>query len=160
MTDAAASSPQAGGGDSNDLQLPRAGSGDDFDGLSDDDDRAAPPPLPVAPTRGDNVAPRRRDINADLDEAYIIQGPRLRVRAYFSSATFNRCFAMALIKPTVGSKLSDLPPEPRNWKSFKNHPRRSDLQLAMDDEYDALIANGTWRPATLQEIADHEVIPG
>jgi hypothetical protein len=67
---------------------------------------------------------------------------------------------MALIKPTVGSKLSDLPPEPRNWKSFKNHPRRSDLQLAMDDEYDALIANGTWRPATLQEIADHEVIPG
>jgi hypothetical protein len=67
---------------------------------------------------------------------------------------------MALIKPTVGSKLSDLPPKPRNWKSFKNYPRRSDLQLAIDDEYDALIANSTWRPATLQEIADYEVIPG
>jgi hypothetical protein len=53
------------------------------------------------------MAPRRRDINADLDEAHITQGPRLRARAYFSSATFYRCFAMALLKPTVGSKLSN-----------------------------------------------------
>jgi hypothetical protein len=42
---------------------------------------------------------------------------------------------MALVKPTVGSKLSSLPPEPRNWKEFKTHPCRDDLQLAMDDEY-------------------------
>jgi hypothetical protein len=160
MTDAAGPLPQAGGSDPDDFQLPRVSGGDDFDGLSDDDDGAAPPPPPVAPTRGNNVAPCRHDINADLDEAHIIQGLRLRVRAHFSSATFDRCFAMALIKPTFGSKLSDLPPEPRNWKSFKNHPRRADLQIAMDDEYDALIANATWRPATLQEIADHEVIPG
>jgi hypothetical protein len=76
-------------------------------GLSDDDDGAALPPLPVALTRGDNMAPRRRDINADLDEAHITQGPRLRARAYFSSATFYCCFAMALLKPTVGSKLSN-----------------------------------------------------
>jgi hypothetical protein len=72
MTDAAALLPQAGGGNSDYLQLPRASGGDDFDGLSDDDDRAAPPPLPVAPTRSNNVASCRRDVNADLDEAHII----------------------------------------------------------------------------------------
>jgi hypothetical protein len=28
----------------------------------------------------------------------------------------------------------------------------------MDEEYDALIANGTWRPATAEEIAKYEII--
>jgi hypothetical protein len=67
---------------------------------------------------------------------------------------------MALIKLTVGLKLLEIPLEPRNYRQFKVHPRRDDLQLAMDDEYTALIANGTWRPATAEEIAKHEVIPG
>jgi hypothetical protein len=66
---------------------------------------------------------------------------------------------MALLKPTVGSKLSELLPEPRNWHAFKIHSRRNDLQLAMDDEYNALITNQTWRPATPSKIATHEVIP-
>jgi hypothetical protein len=59
----------------------------------------------------------------------------------------------------MGSKLSDLPPEPRNWRTFLKHPRRNDLQLAMDDEYNSLIANDTWRPATAEEVTNHEVIP-
>ena len=67
---------------------------------------------------------------------------------------------MALVKPTVGLKLLELPPEPRNYRQFKVHPQRDDLQLAMDDEYTALIANGTWRPATAEEIAKHKVILG
>jgi hypothetical protein len=49
-------------------------------GLSDDDDGAALPPLPVALTRGDNMAPRRRDINADLDEAHIARPASARTR--------------------------------------------------------------------------------
>jgi hypothetical protein len=28
----------------------------------------------------------------------------------------------------------------------------------MDEEYDAIIANGTWRPATAEEIAKYEII--
>jgi hypothetical protein len=64
---------------------------------------------------------------------------------------------MALVRPTT--KLTDMPPEPRNFKQFLQHPRRDDLQLAMDDEYTALIANNTWRPATPKEIAKYEIIP-
>jgi hypothetical protein len=144
--------------DLDDHQLPRAGGGDGFDGFEDDDGAPTPPPQP---TRGNNKAARRREINADLNPAHIVQGPRnRRPRVHFTSTTFDRCFAMALIKPTVGSKLSELPPEPRNYRQFKVHPRRDDLQLAMDDEYTALIANGTWRPATAEEIAKYEVIPG
>jgi hypothetical protein len=58
----------------------------------------------------------------------------------------------------MGSKLSDLPPKPRNWRNFLKHPRRNDLQIAIDDKYNALIANDTWRPATAEEVANHEVI--
>jgi hypothetical protein len=96
--------------DEDNFQLPRAGGGDDFDGLHNDN------ALPEAPpTRGNNQTPRRREINADFDEVHIIHGPRLqRLQPFFTLATFDKCFAMALIKPTVGSKLSDLPPEPRN----------------------------------------------
>jgi hypothetical protein len=57
--------------------------------------------------RGNNRATRRQEINADLNENNIVNGPReRRPRAYFTSTTFDRCFAMALIKPTVSSKLS------------------------------------------------------
>ncbi|KAG9377765.1 rve domain containing protein [Pyrenophora tritici-repentis] len=137
-------------------KLPRADGGDGFDGFEDDDEA---PPAP--PTRGNNKAARRHEINADLNPAHIIHGPRnRRARAFFTSSTFDRCFAMALVKPTLGSKLSELPPEPRNYRQFLKHPRRDDLQLAMDDEYNALIANGTWRPATAEEIAKYEIIPG
>ncbi|KAG9382449.1 rve domain containing protein [Pyrenophora tritici-repentis] len=149
--------PQDGdGGDLDNHQLPRADGGDGFDGFEDDDEA---PPAP--PTRGNNKAARRHEINADLNPAHIIHGPRnRRARAFFTSSTFDRCFAMALVKPTLGSKLSELPPEPRNYRQFLKHPRRDDLQLAMDDEYNALIANGTWRPATAEEIAKYEIIPG
>ncbi|KAG9389227.1 rve domain containing protein [Pyrenophora tritici-repentis] len=149
--------PQDGdGGDLDNHQLPRADGGDGFDGFEDDDEA---PPAP--PTRGNNKAARRHEINADLNPAHIIHGPRnRRARAFFISSTFDRCFAMALVKPTLGSKLSELPPEPRNYRQFLKHPRRDDLQLAMDDEYNALIANGTWRPATAEEIAKYEIIPG
>jgi hypothetical protein len=58
----------------------------------------------------------------------------------------------------MGSKLSNLPPEPRNWRTFLKHPRRNDLQLAIDDEYNSLIANDTWCLATAEEIANHEII--
>jgi hypothetical protein len=130
-----------------DFQLPRAYRGDNFDGL-------------LPPTRGNNETLRRHEINADLNAAHIIDGQRLRrARAHFTSVTFDRCFAMALIKPVVGSKLSELPPEPRNYRDFLKHPRCNDLQLAMDDEFTALILNGTWRPATAEEIATHEIIP-
>jgi hypothetical protein len=112
------------------------------------------------PTQGNNKAPRRHEINADFNKAHIIDSPRLRrPRVVFTSITCDRCFAMALVKPVLGSKLSDLPPEPRNYHEFLKHPRRNDLQLAMDEEFTSLIANSTWRTATAEEIADHEVIP-
>jgi hypothetical protein len=66
---------------------------------------------------------------------------------------------MALVKPVLGSKLSDLPPEPCNYREFLKHPHRNDLQLAMNEEFTSLIANSTWRTATAEEIANHEVIP-
>ena len=151
---APATLPTPGGDDDSELedfQLPRTGGGDDFDGLL----RPLSPP-----TRGNNYAPRRLEINADFNPLNIIEGRRNRnARAYFTSATFDRCLAMALVKPTIGSKLSSLPPEPRNWKDFKTHPRRNDLQIAMDEEYNALIMNNTWTPATADEIATHSIIP-
>jgi hypothetical protein len=147
------------------FQLPEAGGGQGFDGL---DENA--PETPQAPalqdallaTRGNNRAPRRQEINADLNENNVVNGPReRRPRAYFTSTTFDRCFAMALIKPTVGSKLSSLPPEPRNYKQFQSHPRRPQLQVAMDEEYNALTEIGTWRPATPEEISahGHQILP-
>jgi hypothetical protein len=151
--------------DGDSFQLPEAGGGQDFDGL---DENA--PETPQAPalqdelpaTRGNNRAPRRQEINADLNENNVVNGPReRRPRAYFTSTTFDRCFAMALIKPTVGSKLSSLPPEPRNYKQFRSHPRRPQLQVAMDEEYNVLTEIGTRRPATPEEIAAHrhQILP-
>ena len=94
------------------FQLPEAGGGHDFDGLQHE-----PDPLP--PTRGNNRAPRRQEISADIDKAQIIEGKRTRqktgARAYFTSTTFNCCLALALIKLTVGLKLSSLPLELRNY---------------------------------------------
>jgi hypothetical protein len=49
--------------------------------------------------------------------------------------------------------------EPRNYRDFLKHPRCNDPQLAMDDEFTALISNGTWRPAMAKEFATHEIIP-
>lgn len=118
----------------NDLELPQIGTLDEND-LEEMD---------LIPTRGGNVAPRRHEINTDLNLSNIIEEGRRRVaRVLFSTPTFDRCFALALLKPTVGSKLSELPPEPRNWRAFKIHPRRADLRLVMDDEYNALIVNQT-----------------
>jgi hypothetical protein len=140
-------------GEDDDPALPQAGNSDDFDGFEE------PHVNTPEPTRSNNVAPRREDINADFSERHIIHGPRTRrARVNFSSATFDYCFAMALVRLTT--KLADLPPEPRNYKQFLNHPRRNDLQLAVDDEYNALIANSTWRPATPEEITKHKIIPG
>jgi hypothetical protein len=48
---------------------------------------------------------------------------------------------MALVKPVLGLKLSDLPLEPRNYREFLKHPRRNDMQLAMDEEFTSLITN-------------------
>lgn len=136
--------------DDNDHILPQPGLPQEFDGLPDD--------LPI--TQGNNTAARRQEIDGNLNIANILDNKRTRrPRVYFTSDTFDRCFAMALIKPTVGSKLSELPPEPRNWKEFLKHPRKKDLQLAMDDEYSALISNQTWRPATPEEQSTHEIIP-
>jgi hypothetical protein len=50
-------------------------------------------------------------------------------------------------------------PESRNFKQFLQHPCCGDLQLAMDDEYTALIANNTWHPATSNKIAKYKIIP-
>jgi hypothetical protein len=156
-------SPSPGGEDDgeidfhdDDFMLPQAGGPDHFDSFVENNE------VDPEPTRGNNQAARHREINADFDASNIVTGKRTRkptIRANFTSEVFNRCFALALIKPTVGSKLSDLPPEPRNWKAFKIHPRQNDLQLAIDDEYNALISNSTWEPATPEEIASHEVIP-
>jgi hypothetical protein len=140
------------------FQLPEAGGGHGFDGLQPE-----PDPDPLRPTRGNNRAPRRQEISADMNKAHIIEGKRTRrqvgARAHFTSTTFNRCLALALIKPTVGLKLSSLPPEPRNYRQFLNHPRRPQLQVAMNDEFDALTEIDTFRPATAEEIANNEILP-
>jgi hypothetical protein len=152
--------PHPGGEDeAEDLILPEAGNAqDNFNGFEQHEDHAPPPEIDQAPTRGHNVAERRCEINADLNPAHIIDGPReRRPRVLFTSPTFTYCFAMALVKPTT--KLADMAPEPRNFKQFLQHARRDNLQLAMEDEYTALIANNTWRPATAEEITQHEVIP-
>jgi hypothetical protein len=67
---------------------------------------------------------------------------------------------MALLKPIVGLKLSDLPPKPRNYGEFLKHPRRYNLQIAIDKEFEALISNGTWRLATPKEIVKYKIILG
>ncbi|KAF1936650.1 hypothetical protein EJ02DRAFT_479745 [Clathrospora elynae] len=94
------------GGEDEDLVLPEVGhAGDNFDGFVDDN------PVEVAPTRGNNVAPRRHEIHADFDQANIMEGPRnRRARAHFTTPTFSYCFAMAIIRPTA--RLADMPPEP------------------------------------------------
>ena len=95
------------------FQLPEAGGGHDFDGLQPDD---------LSPTRGNNRAPHQQEISADINPAQIIKVKRTRqkagARAYFTLTTFDRCLALALIKPTVGLKLSSLPPEPRNYRKL------------------------------------------
>jgi hypothetical protein len=52
-----------------------------------------------------------------------------------------------------------LPPEPRNYHEFLNHPRRPQLQVAMNDEIDALTEIDTFRPATAEEIANNKILP-
>jgi hypothetical protein len=140
------------------FQLPEAGGGHGFDGLQPE-----PDPDYLQPTRGNNRAPCRQEISADIKKAQIIEGKRTRqnagARAHFTSTTFDRCLALALIKPTVGLKLSSLPPEPRNYREFLNHPRRPQLQVAMNDEFDALTEINTFRPATAEEIANNEILP-
>jgi hypothetical protein len=97
-----------------DYQLPRAGGGDGFNSFRDNNRALA---LPSQLTRGNNKAARQHKINADLDPAYIVQGPRnRRLRVHFTSATFNRCFAIALIKLTVSLKLLELLLEPCNYR--------------------------------------------
>jgi hypothetical protein len=111
----------APGDEDNDLRQSQAGNSDNFDGFKEPQVNA------LELTRSNNVAPRRKDINADLSERHIIQGPRTRqARANFTGATFNRCKTMALIHPTT--KLADLLPEHCNYKQFLNHPRGNDLQ--------------------------------
>jgi hypothetical protein len=63
------------------------------------------------------------------------------------------------LKLTVGLKLSSLPPEPRNYREFLNYPRRPQLQVAMNDEFDALTEIDTFRSATAEEIANNEILP-
>lgn len=124
--------------------------------------RAESPPSPVQTTRHGNRAERRHEIDADLRQENIITGRRQRRKPeHFTGISFTMasCFATAILKPTVGSKLSELPPEPRNWKDFKNHPRRQQLQAAMDAEYVALTDNNTWRLATTDEINKYKPIP-
>jgi hypothetical protein len=113
--------PIRGGEDVDDTEdpiLPNAGGAqDNFDGFEqrnndddddDDDDDDAQLPAQLPPTRGNNVAERRGEINADLNPNYIIDGPRLRrPRVLFTSRTFTHCFAMALVRPTT--KLTDMP---------------------------------------------------
>jgi hypothetical protein len=102
--------PQAGGKDKlpndanndNDPPLPEVGRGPEFNSFEDT----------RPPTQGNNRAPYQHEINADLDLANILLGRC--TRAYFTSITFDCCFALALIKPTVGLKLLSLPLEPRN----------------------------------------------
>ena len=118
----------------------------------------APPQNHTQTTRGNNRAARHTKIDADLRQENVVHTRRQRrLPERFSGVTFvmARCFATAIMKPTVGSKLSDLPPEPRNYRDFKKHPRRPQLQVAMDAEYEALINNKTWRPATPDEISKH-----
>jgi hypothetical protein len=115
--------------DGDTFQLPEAGGGQGFDGF--DENAPETPQTPalqdeLPATRGNNRAPRQQEINTDLNRNNVVDGPHeRRPRAYFTTTTFDRCFAMALIKPTVGSKLSSLPPEPRNYKQFQSHPATS-----------------------------------
>jgi hypothetical protein len=147
------------------FQLPEAGGGQGFDGFDENAPETPQTPAPqdeLPATRGNNRAPRRQEINADLNRNNVVDGPReQRPRAYFTTTTFDCCFAMALIKPTVSSNLSSLPPEPRNYKQFRSHPRRPQLQVAMDEEYNALTEIGTWQPATPEEISahGHQILP-
>ena len=87
------------------FQLPEAGGGHAFDGLQHEPDN-------LPPTRGNNRAPRRQEIGADINKEQIIEGKRTRrparARAYFILTTFDCCLALALIKPTIGLKLSSL----------------------------------------------------
>jgi hypothetical protein len=146
--------PEAGGGHDFDGLQPEAGGGHNFNGRQPDD---------LLPTRGNNRTLRRQEISADINKAQIIEGKRTcqnaGARAYFTSTTFDRCLALTLIKPTVGLKLSSLPPEPRNYREFLNHPRRQQLQVAMNDEFDALTEFDTFRPATAEEIANNKILP-
>jgi hypothetical protein len=149
------------------FQLPKASVGHDFDGLQPkaggghDFNRRQPDDLP--PTRSNNRAPCRQEISADINKAQIIEGKRTRqnagARAYFTSTTFDHCLVLAPIKPTMGLKLSSLPPEPRNYQKFMNHPQRPQLQAAMNDEFNALMEIDTFRPATAKEIANNEILP-
>jgi hypothetical protein len=98
-------------GEDDDPALPQAGNSDDFDGFEE------PHVNTPEPTRSNNVAPRREDINADFSERHIIHGPRTRrARVNFSSATFDYCFAMALVrlttKPTRAAQLQTIPQSP------------------------------------------------
>jgi hypothetical protein len=112
--------------DGNAFQLPEAGGSQGFDGFDENAPETPQTPAPtdeLPATRGNNQAPRQQEINADLNRNNVVDGPReRRPRAYFTTTPFDRCFAMALIEPTVGSKLSSLPPEPRNYKQFPSHP--------------------------------------
>jgi hypothetical protein len=69
------------------------------------------------------------------------------------------CFATSILKPTIGSKLSELPPELRNYRYFKTYPRHQQLQVAMNAEYVALKDNSTWHPVTETKVRNHKAIP-
>lgn len=161
-------------GEEEEIVLPNLNNGPEFDGLEIVNDQEVDhlihgdAEIPVDPPIRPPSPPRHWEIDGTVKESNILpegtkragRGVNNRNRVFFSTPVFDRCLAMALLMPTNGSPLSSLPPEPRSYKHLSGHPYEKEFRAAMLSEFLSHINNGTWRPATQEEISGaKEIIP-
>jgi hypothetical protein len=127
-----------------------------------------------------------RDINLELSDSNVIQGPRRRhasqraqeaqeshqiirnnkrkrrdsiVRAMLTTETVmaKAFLTAALLKPQIHQ--SQLPKPPDNWRELKLHPLKNGFLKAAEIEYQEIEKRGSWIEADVPDKTKHQVLP-
>ena len=142
---------------------------------------------PTGPRNSTNIAPKAREISAQLDSSNVLpQGEKrqrkqkarhdahaimLAVADQGSTEPFQKAFSSFAAskiyraisaftsskssdtRPSVRSHRDNMPPEPKSYREFLNHPYNHFLMSAMLIELKGLESKGTW-----EEVSEEEAI--